>query len=74
MISVSTQKNFAFILTKRARYDRVSYVRVLRSVLLNNKRDGYQIAYNKIDKKGSVKTITEFIPDEWIVHMYQYAS
>ncbi len=64
---------YAFILTKRTRYDRVSYVRVLRSET-HQSANGYQITYNKIGDKGKVKIVTEFIPDKWIVHMYEYQS
>ena len=73
MTTPSTQKNYAFILTTRARYDRVSYVRVLKHKS-HHPQDGYQIAYNKIGKKGELKAVTEFIPDKWIVHMHKYAS
>ncbi len=66
-----TKKNYASILTERARYDRVEYTRVLRSQS-HHTDNGYQIVYNKIGDKGKVRVVTEFIPDKWIVEMRKY--
>lgn len=72
-MTTTVKKNYAMILTTRARYDRVSYIRVLRSDS-HHRDNGYQVTYTKIGEKGTVKTVTEFIPDKWIVHMHKYKA
>ena len=69
-------KTYAFILTNRARYDRVSYVRVLKDLDHGFRSTcyGYQISYTKILDKGRTKEVTEFIPDKWIVRFRKYKS
>ena len=62
------KKNYAMILTTRARYDHVSYVHVKRSES-HHTDNGYQVTYPKIGKKNEVRMVTEFIPDKWIVEM-----
>ncbi len=66
------KKKYAMILTTRARYDRVSYVRVKRSKS-HHTDNGFQVTYPKIGKKNEVRMVTEFIPDKWIVEMRKYA-
>ncbi len=66
------QKNYASILTNRARYDRVEYTRVLKDPDRGRATNGYQIVYNKIGDKGKVRVVTEFILDKWIVKMRKY--
>ena len=68
------KKNYAMIRTTRARYDRVSYVRVLKDLDRGIKSNGFLVTYPKVGKKNEVKIVTEFIPDKWIVEMRMYAS
>ncbi len=68
------KKNYAMILTTRARYDRVSYVRVKRDLDRGITSNGYQVTYPKIGKKNEVKMVTEFIPDKWIVEIRKLVS
>ena len=67
-------KTYAYILTDQARYDRVSYVRVLKDLDRGFRSNGYLISYTKILDKGRTKEVTEFIPDKWIVRFRKYKS
>ncbi len=69
-----SEKTYASILTNRARYDRVSYVRVLKDLDRGFRSNGYLISYTKILDKGRTKEVTEFIPDKWIVRFRKYKS
>lgn len=68
------EKQFALIVTTRARYDRVSYTRVLKDLDKGVRENGYSVTYTKILDKGKTKKVVEFIPDKWIVQFRKYQS